>query len=90
MTRVVLDARHDSRDKVLDALAHDLGFPPHWGRNLDALHDVLRTDIAGPIDIVWRDPARRALGPDFDAILAVLRDVAAERWDVSVRVSDSR
>jgi ribonuclease inhibitor len=84
MKRALVDTRHDSRDKVFDALAHALGFPPHWGRNLDALHDVLRTDIAGPIEIVWRAPARAEL----DAILAVLRDVARERSDVAVRRED--
>ncbi len=77
--RAVLDARHDDRDKVFDTLARDLGFPPHWGRNLDALYDVLRADIAGPIEIVWRAAAP---GRELAAIRAVLRDVARERSDV--------
>jgi ribonuclease inhibitor len=80
--RAVLDARHDTRDKVFDALAHDLAFPPHWGRNLDALYDVLRRDIAGPLEIVWRAPARN---PELDAIRTVLRDVAHERSDVTLK-----
>ncbi len=84
--RATLDARHDSRDKVLDALARDLGFPRHWGRNLDALYDALRTDIPGPIEIVWRD---RTPGAALDAILAVLRDLARERRDVVLRISES-
>lgn len=79
--RAVIDAHHDSRAKVFDALARDLGFPQHWGRNLDALHDVLRADIAGPIEITWRAPAR----PELDAIRAVLRDVARERRDVVLK-----
>ena len=79
MKIVMLDARHDSRDKVFDALAHGLGFPAHWGRNLDALYDVLRRDIAGPVEIVWRAGAH---GPALDAIRTVLREVARERDDV--------
>jgi ribonuclease inhibitor len=78
----VLDARDDSRDKVFDALARDLGFPAHWGRNLDALYDVLRRDIAGPLEIIWRAGAR---SPDLDAIRTVLRDVAHERSDVTLK-----
>lgn len=75
--RCVLDEHHDSRDKVFAALARDLGFPQHWGRNLDALYDVLRTDIPGPVEIAWRAPA----SADLEAIRAVLRDVARERDD---------
>ena len=88
MKRCVLDARHDSRAKVFAALAHDLGFPPHAAGNLDALWDVLRTDIAGPIEIVWRDSARAraALGTDFEAIVGVLREAAAARRDVTLRI----
>jgi ribonuclease inhibitor len=80
--RAVLDARHDSRDKVFDALARDLGFPAHWGRNLDALYDVLRRDVAGPLAIVWRTAGH---SPDLDAIRAVLRDVARERADMTLK-----
>ena len=80
--RSVLDTHHDSRDAVFDALARDLGFPAHWGRNLDALYDVLRADIAGPIEIVWRGGAD---GRELAAIRAVLRDVARERADVVLK-----
>ena len=80
--RSVLDTHHDSRDAVFDALARDLGFPAHWGRNLDALYDVLRADIAGPIEIVWRAGAG---GRELAAIRAVLRDVARERADVVLK-----
>lgn len=31
----------DSREKVHDALAAALGFPQWYGRNLDALHDLM-------------------------------------------------
>jgi ribonuclease inhibitor len=82
MKRAVLDARHDTRDKVFDALARDLGFPPHWGRNLDALYDVLRRDIAGPVEIVWHSAMR---GLELEPIRAVLRDVARERPDVTLK-----
>jgi ribonuclease inhibitor len=86
MKRAVLDARHDTREQVFDALARDLGFPPHWGRNLDALYDVLRRDIPGPVEIVWHASAR---APELDAIRTVLRDIARERADVTLEIEDS-
>ena len=87
MKRCTLNASHDSRAKVYAALARDLGFPAHAGRNLDALWDVLRADIKGPVEIVWRDStvARAAMGADYDEIARVLRDIAAARSDVTLR-----
>jgi len=66
-----------------DAVARQLSFPRHFGRNLDALRDVLSTDIEGPVEVVWDDAdvSRRAMGRDFDRLLAVLRDVEKERED---------
>jgi len=49
-------------------------FPEHFGRNLDALWDVLSADIEGPIEVVRKNPdsSRLEMGGDFDRILAVL------------------
>jgi ribonuclease inhibitor len=71
---------------VYAALAGPLGFPKHFGNNLDALYDVLATDVAGPIEIVWRDHrlSQAVLGGDYDRILAVLRDAAAARDDMTL------
>lgn len=73
-------------DAVYDALAAQLGFPAHFARNLDALWDVLTTDIAGPIEIAWRDTAaaRRWLGPDFDRLARLFDDLGAARRDVRI------
>jgi hypoxanthine phosphoribosyltransferase len=86
--RCELDGNLSDRRAVMERLARDLGFPMGPPPNLDALYDVLRTDIAGPIEIVWRETARaRAqLGDDFERLLHVLREVAAERPDVSLRL----
>jgi ribonuclease inhibitor len=81
MTRVLLDASHDTLDKVYDALQRQLALPRHFGRNLDALWDALTTDVPGPVTIEWRDPARAALGDNYDRLVETLRDVAAERSD---------
>lgn len=83
----VLDGRNlRSLDDVHDSLARGLGFPAYYGRNLDALRDVLIGDLPGPATIVWRDVAesRRLLGRDFTRVEKVLRDAARERPDLLV------
>lgn len=87
LRRCRLDGRQRTKRAVLAKLARDLG----WGRpikNLDALYDVLRTEIPGPIAISWRitPGAHIALGADLSAITATLREVAAERPDVTLEV----
>jgi ribonuclease inhibitor len=71
---------------VFDRLAVYLEFPPHAGRNLDAFWDVLRTDVPGPFEIVWRDHARAraALGEDFARLDELFRRLVVERRDVRV------
>lgn len=86
--RCLLDGRQRSKRAILAKLARDLG----WDRpltNLDALYDVLRREIPGPIEIVWRPTAAAqvALGTDMATIAATLREVAAERSDVTLRLT---
>ncbi|MCE5182811.1 MAG: barstar family protein [Betaproteobacteria bacterium] len=66
-----------------DDLARQLVFPPHFGRNLDALWDVLTGEVGGPFEIIWKDTdfAQEGLGADFDRLIALLDEVAAERED---------
>ena len=85
--RCVLDGRQRSKRAVLAKIARDLG----WDRpltNLDALYDVLRREIEGPIEIVWRPTAsaQQALGTEMAPIAATLREVARERADMALRV----
>lgn len=88
MTRrcIIEGSRVRALADVYAALAGPLGFPAHFGNNLDALYDVLVADIAGPIEIVWRDHrlSRKALGADYARVLAVLRDAAAARDDMTL------
>ena len=75
-----------SLDRLYDELARQLGFPQHFGRNLDALWDVLTTDVEGPLTIVWENPelAQAGLGDDYARLLALLEDAAAERGDMTL------
>jgi ribonuclease inhibitor len=89
MTRVLLDASHDTLDKVYDALQAQLVLPRHFGRNLDALWDVLTTDLRGPVTIRWRDHARArlAFGSGYDRLIATLREVEAAREDFRLELA---
>lgn len=88
MKTCLIDETCHSKAAVLARLARDLEFPRHFGANLDALWDVLTTDIAGPITITWRGAriARAAMGPDFDALAAVLRRAAEVRRDLALTI----
>ena len=81
--RCLLDGRQRTRAAVLAKLARDLGHPTPI-RNLDALYDVLRTDIAGPFTIEWRlnTTTHKALGADLPRLRRVLEEVARERPDL--------
>ena len=77
-----------SLEAFYDEIARQLAFPEHFGRNLDALWDVLSADVEGPIEVLWKNPdsSRLAMGRDFDRILAVLKDVEKERKDFRLRL----
>lgn len=80
-----------SLDVLYDEIARQLAFPEHFGRNLDALWDVLSADIEGPNEVVWKDPdaSRRAMGKGFDRILTVLKEVEKTRKDFRLRLGRS-
>lgn len=73
-------------DQLYNELARQLGFPDHFGRNLDALWDVLTTDIEGPLEIVWENPelSRAGLGDDYARLVSLLEDATAERGDMTL------
>lgn len=72
-----------TKDQFYEELARQLDFPPHFGRNLDALWDVLTADIEGPVEVVWEqaDTSKAVMGNDFAKLAELLKEVAAERGD---------
>ena len=70
--RFVVDlARVRSAERLHDALVAQLPLPQHYGRNLDAFHDVL-TEFGGSWSILFRNAGAAAEG---------LRIVCADAMD---------
>ena len=76
----------ESLPQLYRELSRQLGLPNHFGNNLDALWDVLTTDVAGPVEVIWEDAeaSRRALGADFARVAALFEAVADARDDFRI------
>lgn len=61
-------------------LAKELSLPGYYGRNLDALWDVLSTGVERPIFLVWENSklSSEALKGKFAQIVAVFDRVKAQ------------
>ncbi|MET3651789.1 barstar family protein [Dyella japonica] len=70
-------------------LAEELGLPSHYGRNLDAMWDVLSTDVERPVVLVWKNSrlSSDALGGKFAQIVGILERVKAQdaAWNLPER-----
>lgn len=87
--RCRLDGRSRTRAALLARLARELGFPAHFGHNLDALYDVLTTDLPGPIEILWRGDRRRlAADPELGPVLSTLEQAARDRADLVLDIQE--
>lgn len=75
----------EDRGAVLRAIGRTLGFPDHYGANLDALHDCLR-DLTGPTVLLWEawSGFARAEPDEFTRLVLVLGDGAVDDPHVEV------
>jgi len=82
MRYVILNgAAIGDRSALYDALEAHLDLPDYFGRNLDALHDVLGDLLAGgqmTFEVRDADELLRTLGRYGEAFLHVLKDTARE------------
>jgi ribonuclease inhibitor len=71
-----------------DRLSILMKLPEHFGRNFDALWDVLATDIEGPLEINWKhaDSSRKLMGKDFDQVVKLLQELEEERDDFQLKI----
>ena len=84
MKIIVLDFKYfETPADVHEYLAEKLGFPAYYGRNLDALFDVLST---------WSEPVKFYLFTDrkgFErGFIHVIRDASSENGRVGLYVSE--
>jgi ribonuclease inhibitor len=74
-------------EQFYDEMALLFRLPAHFGRNLDALWDVLTAEVQGPVELIWEESAvsKKTLGKDYARLIALFRDVEKERGDFTVR-----
>jgi ribonuclease inhibitor len=78
-----------SLDDLYNQLSAGLALPQHFGRNLDALWDVLSTDIEGPFEIEWKctDDSKKSMGKDLDRAVKLLQKLEKERADFKLKIT---
>lgn len=82
MQRIALDGRAmDSRDALHRHLREAFGFRQDYGRNLDALHDLLGELRGVHVVLSHRQAMLNSLGAYGLQLLAVLKDTAETRDD---------
>ena len=77
-----------SLDDLYDRLTKRLSLAAHFGRNLDALWDVLSTDVEGPFEIVWThsDDSKESMGRDFNRVVKLFKELKKERDDFTLTI----
>ncbi len=70
-------------DDFYGEISSQLSLPSYFGRNLDALWDVLSAEVEGPTEIVWQDAqaSKQAMGQDFEKVVKVLKELEGQRAD---------
>lgn len=83
---IELDGRRmTDRSAAHDYLKERLDLPDHYGRNLDALYDLL-SEFGAPtvITVPHADTIKTNLGAYGDALLKTLRDAADKNLNISI------
>ena len=89
MKEIVFDSSQiETMDELHEKLAEVLGFPDHYGKNLDALYDCLSGEIALPLKIIWKNyvATRAKMGKHVAQALKVMEDFSREEPDFIVEI----
>jgi len=88
MKRVIVDLTHIKTPRGMHAyMAYIMDFPSYYGRNLDALYDML-TEISEPTQMIIRRPAELSVEMKtlFPRLSLVLHDAQTENENLQVFV----
>ncbi|NLB42341.1 MAG: barstar family protein [Clostridiales bacterium] len=88
MTTIIIDGRRlKTKKRAHEYLAEKLSFPSYYGKNLDALHDVL-TSYGKPTCLRVRYPASITtnLGKYGETLLQVLNDAEKVNKNISIDI----
>ena len=70
-------------------IARAIGFGEHYGCNLDALWDMLSSDVERPVTLIWQNAnvSSDRLGDTFGKIVSILSRVKSqdEEWHLADR-----
>lgn len=92
MKQCTLDGRKiGSLNDLYNQLSSQLPLPDYFGCNLDALWDVLSTDIDGPFEIVWKnsEESKKMMGKDYGRAVKLLTDLEQERDDFKLVIENN-
>ena len=87
---IILDgALMTDRTTVHDLLAEKFGFPDYYGRNLDALYDLLSAyPVQVNVTVIHMDQMLQNLGNYGKSLLRTLRDAASFNANVELSISN--
>lgn len=86
--KIIIDGlQMKSEDDFHEIIGKKLYSTEYYGKNLDALWDVL-TGMAGrPLTIIWKNSIKsQEIFPRYEKIIKILKEV--EEWDESIGVKD--
>ncbi|KAA8745825.1 MULTISPECIES: barstar family protein [Paenibacillus] len=81
MSNIQIDGYHiHSKEELHQVLQNQLELDENYGRNLDALWDVLTGAVSMPLTVQWLgfEKSKEILGDYADQVIELLRDVEAE------------
>ncbi|ERI07401.1 putative barstar [Aneurinibacillus aneurinilyticus ATCC 12856] len=81
LKKIIVDGKAiTSMDELHNTLHLQFGFPDYYGRNLDALWDMLTGGIELPVTIEWQSYATSSerLGEEGQRLLELLREAEQE------------
>ena len=92
-TIVIRGSRFENIKEIHEFLADALCFPDYYGKNLDALHDVLgelpRTEEVQFV-VLFSGKMKENLTSKLEKLVMVLEDSAAENPNLQVIAADER